>query len=495
MKITVVNSSITEYNTDVIIVNLFKGVTIPGGGTGAVDKALDGEISKRIIELDFEGKLGDILVIETANKLPARYVILIGLGESAKFGIPEILKVSAIAVRKAEKLKAKTVSTITHGAGIAGIDTYSCARAVALGTMLGIYSFNKYKTKDIKPSCLEDFNIVESDSLKIQAIENGVSRAKLIAESVYMARDLGNEPSNVVTPEYLAEIASDLADEYSFDLTILDRKQIKDKKMGLLSAVSRGASVEPRFINMKYSHPEAKETIAIIGKGITFDTGGHSLKLAASMFGMKDDMSGAAAVLGIMKAVGESKPKVNIIMLIPATENAIGSKSIHPGDIFKSLDGKTVEINNTDAEGRLVLADAITYAKNLKVDKIIDLATLTGACIVAVGKKLNALLSNDDEIAAKLTEYGKICGDKLCRLPLESDYKKMLESNVADLKNTPGPEAGTITAALFLESFVGDTPWAHIDMASVVTDEDLPLARKGNTAPCVGMMIEYLLNL
>jgi len=265
--------------------------------------------------------------------------------------------------------------------------------------------------------------------------------------------------------------------------------------MGLLSAVSRGASREPRFIELRYAAPQGRKTVAIAGKGITFDTGGYSLKTAESMAKMKDDMAGAAAVLATMRAVGRVKPDVNVIALIPATENAIGDNAIHPSDVFTSLSGKTVEVNNTDAEGRLILADAVAYAAKLGVDEIIDLATLTGACVVALGREMSGVFGNDQALVDRLLSASRTCGEQLWQLPLFADYKESLKSDVADLKNTGGSEGAAINGALFIESFTNGTPWAHLDLSSAVVEKDTHLARKGATGVGVGTLIEYLLEM
>jgi leucyl aminopeptidase len=274
----------------------------------------------------------------------------------------------------------------------------------------------------------------------------------------------------------------------------MDRAAIEAAGMGLLAAVARGSDVEPVFINMKYTCPGAKKTVAIVGKGITFDSGGYNLKLGEHIYGMKDDMSGAAAVLAAMRAIGREKPNVNVVGLIPATENMVSGRAIHPGDVFTSYNGKSVEINNTDAEGRLVLADAVAYAKELGVDELIDAATLTGACVVALGRELSGIFSNKDELADLLLNAGKSCGEVMWRLPLHSDYMEYLKSDVADLQNTGPREGGAINGALFIQSFVGDIPWAHIDLAYASVDKDTDLAKKGSTGAAAGTLVEYLLS-
>ena len=492
MKFSAKHGSLTDQPCDVLIVNLFEGVEQPAGGTGAVDAALGGAIIELIKDEEFKGSLGDTAVIRTCGRIPAKKVLLIGLGKRDEFSPLHIMRAAAIAGRKCQSLRAKKVASILHGAGIGGIAAFECAKSTILGTSLGTYEYTRLKTENVKQNPIESFDIIEYDNSKISEIERGIERAELIGDAVAFARDLSNDPSNIVTPSYLASIAESIANDYGMQCTIMERKTIEEAGMGLLAAVARGSFVEPRFIEMRYVSPQAKKTIAIVGKGITFDSGGYSLKTADNMYGMKDDMSGAGAVLAVMRALGKLKPNVNVTALIPATENMIGSNAIHPGDVFTSLDGKTVEVNNTDAEGRLVLSDAVAYANKFGVDEIVDLATLTGACVVAIGKGLSGIFGNNQKLVDNLMEAGKTCGEEMWQLPLYEDYKEELKSNVADLKNTGSRDGGAIKGALFIESFVGDTPWAHIDLSSATIDKDVPLARKGSTGAGTGTLIEYL---
>ncbi len=492
MNISVKQGSLTEAECDALIVNLFEGVKHPGGGTGAVDRALDGAITRQIAEDDFAAKLGECMIVRPAGEFPARKVIVVGLGSSADFGVPQILKASASAIRRAKELKAVRVVSILHGAGIAGIAAYDCARATALGSILGVYEFKRYKTENGNHSAVETFEIVELSADKIPDISKGIDRGTTVGDAVTFARDMINEPSNVVTPSYLAETARVIAEQNGFVCKMMDRAEIEALGMGLYAAVARGSSVEPKFIELRYTHPEAKKTIALIGKGITYDTGGYSLKSTDSMVNMKDDMSGAAAVLATMKAIGAIKPRVNILMLIAATENSIGPNAIHPGDVVKSLGGKTVEINNTDAEGRLTLGDAVVYANMQRVDEIIDLATLTGACVTALGREIAGIIGSDQQLIDRLVQAGKTSGENLWQLPLHLDYKDGLKSDVADLKNAEKGGGGAIMGALFIHAFVGDTPWAHIDLANAMADKDWPLAKKGAVGAGTGTLVEYL---
>ncbi|MGB9620063.1 MAG: leucyl aminopeptidase family protein, partial [Armatimonadota bacterium] len=364
MEFRVVCGSLVEQPCDVLIVNLFEGVKAPGGGTGAVDKALGGLISTAIRDEEFEAHLGQTLLLRACDRIPASKVLVVGLGKSRDFGIAEVMRAAASAARECVRLRAHKVASILHGAGIGGLPVYECARALILGTILGTYQHTRLKTENVRPNPIQTFDIVEISAEKLDEIRRGIGRAEVIGDALVFARDLANEPSNIVTPSYLASVSENIAREGGLRCRILNRQQIEEAGMGLLAAVARGSAQEPRFIELRYESPDASRTVALVGKGITFDSGGYSLKNQDSMQSMKDDMSGAGAVLAAIRAVARLKPRVNVIAVIPATENMIGGSAIHPGDVFRSLSGKTVEVVNTDAEGRLILADAITYAKN-----------------------------------------------------------------------------------------------------------------------------------
>jgi len=493
MDFGVKQGSLTEEPCDVLIVNLFEGVTQPGGGTGAVDSALGGAISQAVTEEEFAGHLGDVLVLRPCGRIPAAKVLVVGLGTRADFGRLQVMRAAGAAARKCVELRARIVGSILHGAGVGGLETTECAKATILGTILGAYQHTRLKTQDVKANPVREFRIVELDRQKLDSIRQGIDAARVVGEAVTLARDLANEPSNVVTPSYLARLAGEIAAETGMECRVWDRAGIEEAGMGLLAAVARGASEEPRFIEMVYKSPEAGKTVAIVGKGITFDTGGYSLKSMDYMYGMKDDMSGAANVLAAMRAVGRARPKVNVIALIPATENAIGDRAIHPGDVFRSYAGKTVEINNTDAEGRLLIGDAVAYAAKLGVDEIIDQATLTGACVTALGRDIAGVFGNDQGLVDRIIAASARCGEQLWQLPLHKEYGKELKSEIADLKNTSGREGAAINGALFIESFVNDVPWVHMDLSSAAISENTHLCTKGGTGVGTGTLVEYLL--
>ncbi len=503
MRFEAICGSIIDQECDALVVNLFQDAKIPGGATEVVDKALDGVIARTIAEESFLGRLGETLVLHTFGKIPTSRVIVVGLGEKKDLDASTVMRAAGAAARECVKLRARTVASILHGAGSGGLSAAESARRVTLGTILGCYEFNRLKTEDVKPNPIEVFRIVEVSSEKLDDIRIGISRGEIVGEAICYARDLVNEPSNIVTPSYLAEAARQIAEELGLECNILDRRGIENAGMGLLSAVARGAARDPYFIELRYlptdqvseNRPrrEKLKKLALIGKGITFDSGGYSLKSHSAMSCMKDDMSGAAAVLAVMRAIGKLRPRKIVFGIIPATENVIGNQAIHPGDVFKSLSAKTVEVTNTDAEGRLILADAVAYAVKQGVDEIIDCATLTGACVTALGDEISGVFSNNQELANRLIAAGELCGEKLWQLPLYKGYKKRLKSDIADLKNSAGHAGGAIIGALFIESFVGETPWAHIDLSSASIDKDTEIARKGATGVPTGTLIEYIM--
>lgn len=497
MDIKVVQGSLAEVQSEVIIVNLFEDVKLPGGATGAVDAAIDDVISHYVIGKDnFKGKLGDTYIIHTHGKIPAEKVLLIGLGKTKEFNLNKVREVSSKAIRKSiSYLKAKTVSSILHGAGITGLDPVDCAQMMAEGTLIGAYKFSKYKSKkdDNDYEGPSEFNIVEIDPDKIDKVNEGLRKGTIIAEAVNYARDLVNEPASFVTPSKLAETAQSIS---GIECKLINQDEAEKLGMGAYLAVAKGSSEPPKFIHMTYKPASASKKIAIVGKGITFDSGGLDIKPASSMLNMKDDMSGAAAVLGIMNALTKLKPNVEVHGIIASCENMPGSKAYKPGDILKAMNGKTIEVDNTDAEGRLTLADALAYAENLKVDQIVDVATLTGACMVALGYLAAGIMGNNQDLIDSLMKSADKGGERLWQLPMYKEYFEGMKSDVADFKNAGARWAGASTAGLFLNEFVKDTPWAHIDIAGpAFLDKDLKELSKGPSGASVRALINHILSL
>ena len=471
MKLNVQVGDIAAWHGDGIIVNLFDGVTAPGGATGSVDQTLGGLITKLIASGDVKGKAGSATIIHTVDKLPAARVCVVGLGKEKEFTLDRARNAAANGARALRDAGAKKIATIVHGAGIGTLDAEPAAQAVAEGTVLGLWKFRKYFTSADESGELDEITILENDASKIKSVEAGVTRGRIIAEANNLARDMANEPGNSMTPTRMSEIAKEIADKFGMEFFVIDRAKAKELRMGAFLGVAQGSDEPPAMIVMRYwgAGKDAAPGLGIVGKAITFDSGGISLKPSEGMGDMKGDMGGGAATIAAMQAIGELKPKINVTAIVPATENLPSGKAYKPGDILKASNGKTIEVISTDAEGRLVLADALVYAtQTLKLSPVIDAATLTGAMSVALGSVRTGVFCNDDELSALLFKIGDETGEKNWPMPMDDEYREQIKSDWADIKNSGGRPAGAVTAALFLNNFVGDTPWAHLDIAGSV---------------------------
>lgn len=494
MEITVEAGDITASSADAIVVNLLEGVTAPGGATGAVDRALDGAISELIAAGEIKGKPGEMTLIHTLGRMDTKRVLVAGLGEADKFDTDRVRRVSAQAARFLRGKGVKTIATIAHGAGIGGLDTGACGRAIAEGTLLGLYRFDKYKTPEEPAPELDSLTIIEFDAAKVDEVRDGAGEGRAVAEAVTLCRDLVNEPANHLTPSDLADVALDVAKETGMGLEVLDEAQMEELKMGALLGVAAGSKVPPRLIVMRYEgdpeHPE--NNLGLLGKGITFDSGGISLKPSAGMGDMKGDMAGAASVIAAMKAIGALRPKINVTAIAAATENMPGGGAQRPGDVVTAMNGKTIEVDNTDAEGRLVLADAASYAVTLGLTRLVDVATLTGAMDVALGKVATGAFGNDRALIDAVLAAGTLAGEKVWEMPTFDEYKEQYKSDVADLKNVGGRSAGSITGAMFIGEFVGKSAWVHLDIAGTAR-----ASKQGgwNTKGATGVPVRTLVNL
>jgi leucyl aminopeptidase len=497
LDIKVESGDITQHAAKAIIVNLFEGVTRPGGGTGAVDGALGGGISQLIAEGEIKGKAAEVTMIHTLGKIPSPRVLVAGLGKQDKFTLNTIRDLMGTAVRRIRATGAKSAATIVHGAGIAGLDPEACAQAIAEGAIMGSYRFRKYKhNNDDSPSNeLETLHLVEHDASKLDALRRGVERGVVLGTAACHTRDMANEPANGLPPSAFAERAQALAKDAGLGCEVLDEAKIRDLEMGALLGVAAGSTQPPRFIIMHYKgKPGEKKTLGLVGKGITFDSGGISIKPAAGMEAMKGDMSGGAAIISAMWALGKLKPAINVTALVPTTENMPGGSATKPGDVLRAMNGKTIEVINTDAEGRLILADALCYANKEGLSPIVDVATLTGAMQIALGPGATGFMSNDEALAEAMTAAGEASGERMWRFPLIAEYKEGMKSNVADIKNTGNRAGGAINAAEFLRFFVGDTPWVHVDMAGTDdSDKEKGIWVKGSTGIPTRTLINFVL--
>ncbi|MEX0800988.1 MAG: leucyl aminopeptidase [Dehalococcoidia bacterium] len=468
VDITVERGDIAGSDASAVIVNLFEGVKKPAGATAAVDAALDGAIGQLIADGEIKGKRGEVTLIHTLGKLTAPRVLVAGLGKQDDFNADGARDVTGTALRRARGLGATTVATVAHGAGVGDLDPATCGQAIAEGAIMGLYRFDRHKKPDENKKDIESVAIVEMDGPKLRGLRRGVERGLILGQAANHARDMANEPANLLTPTDMGRRAQQLCKDAGVECQVLLKADMQKMGMGALLGVAAGSVEQPRFIIMRHKGRRGRATaggIGLLGKGITFDSGGISIKPAAGMEEMKGDMSGGAAVIAAMWALGKLNAPVNVTGIVPTTENMPSGSATKPGDVHTAMNGKTIEVINTDAEGRLVLADAICYAKEQKLSPLIDVATLTGAMQIALGPGATGFMATDDRLAAAITEAGTASGEKMWRFPLLDEYNEALRSNVADIKNIGNRYGGAISAAMFLKFFVEDTPWVHIDMA------------------------------
>lgn len=447
-------------------------VYVPEGGeldnaAKSLDEALKGAISELSAGGDMSGKTGQVSVLYPRGQIPARRVVLVGLGEVDKLSPDVVRQAAAKGMQKARELRAKTAASVVPGV-MQGLDAAVAAEAVAEGALLGLYNYHGQKTKDPDAPLPETLDLV-SDPVSVAEVDAGSKAGTAIAESVCLARDLVNLPPNICTPAYLGQMAMQVAEATGLRIEVLEKRQIEALNMGALLGVAQGSDTPPRFIIMEHNAARAAElpTIVLVGKGVTFDTGGYSIKTAEGMVGMKADMGGAAAVIGAMSAVGRLNVPIHVVGLVPAVDNMISGHAYRPQDVLTASNGVTIEVISTDAEGRLILADALAFASRYKPDAVVDIATLTGACVVALGSVAAGLFSTEDTLRDRLMAAAEFTGERVWPLPLFPEYDKMIESQTADIKNSGGRFGGASTAAAFLRHFVDYPAWAHLDIAGM----------------------------
>ncbi len=494
MDVKVETGSIQATAADTVIVNLFQGVTSPAGATGAVDAALDGAISDLIAAGDFRGKPGETAVIYPRGAMSAQRVIVVGLGKRERFDLEAVRLAAATAAGRASELGATHVATIAHGAGIAGLPAADAAQATVEGMLLALYRFDSFKHAEEDGKTPESLTLVEYDADKSKVMETAVEVALAIASGVTLARDLVNLPPNYATPTRMAKAAQEIADAYGMTITVGGRSWAAERRLGAFLAVAQGAGEPPKFIILEHNDDRTDwPAIVLAGKGITFDSGGLSLKTPEGMLTMKADMGGAAAVLGAMRAVGALGLPLRVIAITPCTENMPDSLAYRPSDVITAGNGKTIEIVSTDAEGRMVLADALCYAARYEPAAVIDLATLTGSSVVALGQGVAAsLFSNDDGLREAILAASQTTQERSWPMPLYDDYRKTIESDVADMKNSGGRMGGVGASAVFLEAFT-NYPWAHLDIAGLaLTDSGNAYTPSRATGFGVRLLVQYL---
>lgn len=452
-----------------------------------VDTKCGGIVSGRISSGDFSGKPGKTLVLYPSGL--AKRILLVGMGKREDFTLERLRQTAGTAVKAAQSGNLKQMVAAIPDAGDLKESEAHLSQAFTEGLILGSYRFLDYKSDKGEETILDSVTLINGAS------RQGVHRGSSIAKAVCSARDLAAHPSNVVTPSRLASEARKVAREYGMKCRVIGREQFTKMGLRAFAAVAKGTDEPPKFILMEYSGGKKEAPIAFVGKGITFDTGGISLKPSKSMEDMKFDMCGAAAVMGIMQVVGALKPNVNIIGAIAATENMPGGHATKPGDIVKAYNGKSIEIVNTDAEGRLVLADALSYvAKQFKPRYMVDFATLTGAVIIALGHLACGLMGNDEKLITAIKQAGEVTGERVWELPLWDEYSEDIKSKIADVKNVGAPrKAGTIAGAAFLKEFVEGVPWAHVDIAGTAWwDKDRPYVPAGPSGVGIRLSLELL---
>ncbi|MBP0047820.1 leucyl aminopeptidase [Marinobacterium sp. AK62] len=493
MDFEIINGSVESLETECLIVALeAEGALCPSAAT--VDKASGGYLTELVENGDIAGKAGQTLLLFKVPGIKARRVLLVGLGTEKERKDRHYRKLVKAITATLKQSGITSAAFALDGCASYRDDVYRATRQLVEWVSADFYQYDETKSKKADPAKLENVQILlseEDTELGEGALLDGVA----IANGVSTARELGNLPGNICTPVYLAERAEALSEEFDdIHTRILDEDEMAELGMHSLLAVGRGSAQPSRLIVMEYNGGESDEKPhVLVGKGITFDTGGISLKPGAAMDEMKFDMCGAASVFGAMEAVAEMQLPINVVGIVAAAENMPGSQATKPGDIVTTMAGKTVEILNTDAEGRLVLCDALTYAGRYEPETVVDIATLTGACIIALGHHATGILSNDEELAGALLDSGDYAADRGWPLPLWDEFQELLDSNFADMANIGGRSAGTITAACFLSRFTEEYRWAHLDIAGVAWNSNGK--EKGATGRCVPMLSQYLLDL
>jgi leucyl aminopeptidase len=493
MKINVIAGTIENIKADGAIIPCFDEEK-QGDSVERVDRILGGIIARLIKRDDFKPKPGAVHMLYPEGKIAAERLLLVGLGKRSEFSLN---KLRQIAGKASPSLRAVGARNITFASDGFGLDAEELAQAVTEGSKLGLYRFLKYKTNEEndRRKDIHTITMVTKNASAISALLQGISVGEIIADATSMVRDMVSSPSIDMTPAIIAAKARTIAKEYGLKLHVLERRQMEKLGMGALLGVASGSVQPPKFIVLEHRRGGKKPFIALVGKTITFDSGGISIKPAENMDRMKDDMSGGAAVLGTLRTAAALKLPLNVVGLMPATENMPSGSAYKPGDVLCTMSGQTIEIMNTDAEGRLILSDALSYACTYKPAVIVDIATLTGACSVALGHEATGMLGTDDMLKRKIREAGEKTGERVWELPLWEEYYEQIKSDIADMKNTGGRAGGVITAAALLSKFVKKYPWVHLDIASTAwTEKDRPYTPKGATGIGVRLLTQFLRN-
>tara|TARA_B100000965_G_scaffold370411_1_gene358501 strand:- start:9 stop:1496 length:1488 start_codon:yes stop_codon:yes gene_type:complete len=490
MQISAVSKEVNEWSGSVLIVGVLEG-TIESQLNLFKTSIKETYLSQRFNDAKFEGKKNQKLSIEFIEG-KIKKVVFVGLGKAENLLIDDLRKAASIGTRQVLGFERRLGIFFPWDAFNPSSAAFAVGEAVRLTSLKDL----RFKSQQTESSSIEEVELI---GLDVKTAELSIAEINPICEGVKFARELVSAPPNHLTPSQLAKEAKNIATKYDLDLKILDKQDCLDEGMGAYLAVAKGSDLEPNFIHLKYSPKNIKNKVVLIGKGLTFDSGGYNLKVGASQIEkMKYDMGGSASVLGAARAIGELKPSnIEVHFIVAACENMINGSALHPGDVIKASNGKTIEVNNTDAEGRLTLADALVYACKLQPNAIVDLATLTGACVIALGDEIAGLWTDNDQLSEELTRAADTAGEGIWRMPMQDSYKSGLKSSIADLQNTGPRPGGSITAALFLKEFVNSNiPWAHIDIAGTCwTEKDRDITPKGATGYGVRTLVNWIKEL
>ncbi len=499
MTMTFTVSTLDSWNThkaDLLAIGVLNQKLAAGSAGAAIDRALGGALSRALEKEGFKGKVGTSRAVASLGKIPPAHILLVGLGDEKDLALDTLRRAGGELANAGKAFSAKRAAFILPPNK--ALETIDQAQVLIEGLLLGAYAFTQFKGQQEKPSPrIQSLSLLVEGSAKRAAIKAAMDTGRILAEATLLARDLVNTPARDMTPRKLAEAARAMARRTpGVKVKTLERPALERLKMGSYLSVADGSAHPPVFVEMTYKpKKKARKVLAVVGKGVTFDSGGLSLKPPKHMETMKCDMAGGAAAIAFMQVVGTLKPDIEVRAYVPATENMPDAKATRPGDVVRAMNGKTIEILNTDAEGRLTLADALHYAliQKPKPDCIVDLATLTGAALAALGERCSAALGTDPSLIEKLKQAGERAGERIWELPLISDYAEGFKSGVADLQNVSNCPAGTINGGLFLKEFVGDAKWVHLDIAGPAwTDKPLPYTPKGGTGAMVRTLWELV---
>jgi leucyl aminopeptidase len=481
---------------EALVLTHCEGEPLAKQDAAVLDQALGGVLRDLVQSKEFEGKANEVMLVHTQGKVPAKRIILVGLGKKKDLGLDHIRQALGHAAKRVRQAKAGSFTVALPSVTPRGSSPIDVGQAMAEGAILGTYQFTVYRSEPANRE-IGSMTILAPQKAQTRPLIEGIRRGVATAEATVFVRDLCNHPSNVMTPTKIAHEAKTVAKETGVSVKILEQKEMEALGMGALLGVAKGSHEPPKFIILQYHGSKKKDErpVVLVGKTITFDTGGISLKPAENMEQMKADMTGGAEVLATIRAAARLKLPLNLISILPVAENMPGGRAMRPGDVVKTLSGKTVEVQNTDAEGRLILSDGLAYATRFKPAALIDIATLTGACVVALGQFAIGMFGTDARLKESIRRAGLRAGEPVWEMPLWDEYSEQLKSDVADMRNIGGRGGGMITAALFLSKFVGDSPWVHLDIASTDWSErERAYIPKGPTGIGTRLLIQYLID-